>query len=144
MDDLTKSQVEAAVNCVSKALGSLFDAIVNNANNISDEDSESIFNFLRNSLDILEDQADTRRSIAAVTTGTFSFDRPQPSLNKKNTNYNTRAGAPEPTVAIPTKREGRVSAHSPDLHPELPTAPIFPSSPSEPITSDITFLEDND
>ncbi len=154
MKPATKTAIETATHGVSRALGELLKAIEKHGEDVTDADSEKLFCFLEHSLNIIEEKADHARAIAAVTRGTFSFDSdvPLPTTEKRKRGR-PRKNPEEPKVRLDLlapatkapaqrpKREGRISAYSPDNNPDLPTAPILPSSGIESAPNEIDFVD---
>ncbi len=157
MKPATKTAIENATHGVSRALGELLKAIEKHGEDVTDADSEKLFGFLEHSLNVIEEKADHARAIAAVTRGTFSFDsetplpttekrkrgRPRKTVEEKQTEV-PRGSAHQKAPSQPPqrpKREGRISAYSPDTNPELPTAPVLPSSGVERAPDEIDFVD---
>lgn len=151
----TRQAVESAVHEVSRAFGELLTTFEQRGEDISTAESKKVFDFLTRSLQIVEEKANHAREIAAVTRGSFSFDMEVAEpVNKIYAPIPDRPSAmkidtgPAPSsdrVAIVEERKklgGRLSAHSPETHPELETAPVFPSSGSEYSDPDISFMDE--
>lgn len=157
MKPYTKNRLEDAVHKVSRSLGELLAVFEECGEDISIFDNDKVFNFLNKSLTVIEEKASHAREIAAVTRGSFSLDddvNPAPRMPKPLPD--PVAPPRTPPVAAPpipaTDRAalieerkamgGRLSAHSPELHPELETAPVFPSSGSDYVQPGIDFMDD--
>ncbi len=154
MKPTTKTAIENATHDVSRALGELLKAIEKHGEDVTDADSEKLFGFLEHSLNVIEEKAGNARAIAAVTRGTFSFDSdaPLPTTEKRKRGRSRKTVeekvepevAKEPPQKAPpqrVKREGRISAYSPDTNPDLPTAPVLPSSGVERAPDEIDFVD---
>ena len=144
MKEDTKIAVTAAVNNISLSFGTLVQQIEKFAEDISDVESAKLFNFLRGSLHTIQTNTDLVRKNAVVTRGTFSFDSEEIAPATRVTPATAPVTGPAPTKPATTRptRAPRISAHSPDDHPDLETAPVYPNKTTDRTERDIGFLDD--
>jgi hypothetical protein len=157
MKDQTKTVIEGTVRRAQIVFGELLKDIDQYAYDISNEESAKIFNFLKNAIMGVEEKANELRRTARLTQGTFSFDMeiepPEPSKPKVQSVPSTvrrELDVPEipPRVArrIQAREErerlgGRLSVNSPDINPDLETAPITPSGVFAPRPEDLNHRD---
>jgi hypothetical protein len=150
----TRRAVEAAVHEISRAFGDLLMTFEQRGEDISNTESQKVFNFLTRSLQIVGEKANHAREIASVTRGAFSFDMEiaeppaakivQPVSPPVMKIESGPAPSSDRVAAFEERKRlgGRLSAHSPEIHPELETAPVFPSSGSEYVDPEISFMDE--